>query len=301
MNKFLSIALVLFISLTSMSADAAKRMGSGKSFGKQSNNVTQNQAAKPAPNATPPAAAPAQPRRPWGAMLGGLAAGLGLAWLASSLGFGEELAQFMMFGLLVLAIMVAVGYFMRRKAAHGPARSNHLAFETAGAPGQAASPNTRFNPVQNPSRPPYSGSMIGSAVVGGTPATWSIPDDFDVQGFVHRAKQNFIHMQDAWDRSDINSLRSLMTDEMLLEIKKQIDERDAAQAGIPVPKTEVLRLEAQLLGIEESHEDHLASIEFSGSIREQPGAQPEPFQEVWNLVRYKNSQSGWLVAGIQAL
>ena len=107
MNKLLSVALALFIGLSSMSADAAKRMGSGKSFGKQSNNVTQNQAAKPAPNATPPAAAPAQPRRPWGAMLGGLAAGLGLAWLASSLGFGEELAQFMMFGLIALAIMVA--------------------------------------------------------------------------------------------------------------------------------------------------------------------------------------------------
>ena len=90
MNKLLSVALALFIGLSSMSADAAKRMGSGKSFGKQSTNVTQNQATKPAPNATPPAAAPAQPRRPWGAMLGGLAAGLGLAWLASSLGFGEE-------------------------------------------------------------------------------------------------------------------------------------------------------------------------------------------------------------------
>ena len=303
MNKLLSVALALFIGLSSMSADAAKRMGSGKSFGKQSNNVTQNQAAKPAPNATPPAAAPAQPRRPWGAMLSGLAAGLGLAWLASSLGFGEELAQFMMFGLIALAIMVAVGYFMRRKAAanNGMARHNNLAFETAGAPSHASSQNTRFNPLQDQSRPLHSGSMIGSAVVGGSPATWSIPADFDVQSFVTQAKQNFVQMQDAWDRSDINSLRSLMTDDMLREIKNQIDDRDAAQAGSPVPKTEVLRLEAKLLGIEESGEDYMASIEFSGSIREEPGAQPEPFQEVWNLTLYKNSKSGWLVAGIQAI
>ncbi|WP_258286652.1 hypothetical protein, partial [Escherichia ruysiae] len=82
----------------------ARRLGGGKSIGKQSSNVTQRDAATPpaapaAPTqnaagttAAKPAAAPntaaAAPRKPWGAMLGGLAAGLGLAWLASSLGLG---------------------------------------------------------------------------------------------------------------------------------------------------------------------------------------------------------------------
>ena len=91
-------------------ADAAKRFGGGKSFGQQSSNVTQRQvtpmapatgvnstAKSPAP--TTPAAAAAAPKKPWGAMLGGLAAGLGLAWLASSLGLGEAMGQFMMFAL----------------------------------------------------------------------------------------------------------------------------------------------------------------------------------------------------------
>ena len=41
-------------------------------------------------------------------MLGGLAAGLGLAWLAHSLGMGEGMGQFMMFALLALVIMMAV-------------------------------------------------------------------------------------------------------------------------------------------------------------------------------------------------
>jgi len=107
-------------------------MGSGKSFGKQSNNVSQTQGAKPAQNATP--ATPATPAgaapqgRPWGAMLGGLAAGLGLAWLASSMGFGEELGQFMMFGLIALVIMMAVGYFMRRRATAQKPCNRHKSF-----------------------------------------------------------------------------------------------------------------------------------------------------------------------------
>jgi len=93
-SKFLSFVMAFVLSFACVTAEAAKRLGSGKSMGQQSNNVSQTQGTKPAPNATPatPGAPPAAaaPRRPWGAMLGGLAAGLGLAWLASSMGFGEE-------------------------------------------------------------------------------------------------------------------------------------------------------------------------------------------------------------------
>ena len=107
--KFGSFVLsaVLAVTLTLAGADAeAKRMGGGKSFGKQSSNVTQRDATPPAggaatnsaakPTAAPGAAA-AAPKKPWGAMLGGLAAGLGLAWLASSLGLGGAFGQIIMF------------------------------------------------------------------------------------------------------------------------------------------------------------------------------------------------------------
>ena len=109
-NRFLSIAMVLLIGFSSLSAEAARRMGSGKSMGQQSNNVSQTQGTKPAQNATPaspasPAAAAPQ-RSPWGAMLGGLAVGLGLAWLASSLGLGEAFGQIIMFGLIAIIVFL---------------------------------------------------------------------------------------------------------------------------------------------------------------------------------------------------
>jgi len=279
-------------------------MGSGKSFGKQSNNVSQTQGVKPAQNATPatpatpPAAAPQS--RPWGAMLGGLAAGLGLAWLASSMGFGEELGQFMMFGLMALVIMMVVGYFMRRRAAaQNPAgNTSPLAFQGAGATPHVQQQTTRFNAHPNATHS-ASGSMIGSAVSGFQP-TWSIPAGFDVDGFLHHAKENFVTMQDAWDRSDTASLRNLMTDDMLTEIKAQIAERDASSSVGHMTKTEVVTLDAKLLGIEESYDSHLASVEFSGLIREDVGAQAEAFKEVWNMSLSKTANSGWLVAGIQA-
>ena len=60
-------------------------------------------------------------------------------------------------------------------------------------------------------------------------------------------------------------------------------------------------LDAKLLGIEDTNGDYMASVEFSGMIREEPSAGPSSFREVWNMTKAKNGGSGWLVAGVQAL
>jgi hypothetical protein len=47
--KIWSTLLVVALTFTTLHAEAAKRLGGGKSMGQQSNNVTQREAAKPAP------------------------------------------------------------------------------------------------------------------------------------------------------------------------------------------------------------------------------------------------------------
>jgi predicted lipid-binding transport protein (Tim44 family) len=113
------------------------------------------------------------------------------------------------------------------------------------------------------------------------------------------AKRNFVTLQDAWDRSDISALRSMMTDTMVVEIRNQLSEREAQFPGQP-NKTEVVMLDAQLLGIEEQADAYLASVEFNGMIREDAASGPSPFREVWNMTKAKQG-GGWLVAGVQAL
>ena len=321
--KFLSWILVAVLAFASFEADAARRMGGGGSFGRQSGNVTQREAARSptapansqqAAPATPPGAAgAAAPRRPWGAMLGGLAAGLGLAWLAHSLGLGEAFGQFMLIALLVMVAMAVIGWVMRsrRQPPRGP-----YALQGAGAPADLAVPPRQYSPDKvgnDASARPWerssmafdagkygqgSGVQIGSALAGSQ--TWGVPAGFDADGFVTAAKRNFVTLQEAWDRSDIATLRSMMTDEMLGEIKSQLAEREGHAAGQP-NTTEVVMLEAQLLGIEDLGGDYMASVEFSGMIREEPSAGPSPFREVWNMTKPKSGNSGWLVAGVQAL
>ena len=140
--------------------------------------------------------------------------------------------------------------------------------------------------------------MIGSALSGSQ--NWGVPEGFDQDGFLTAAKRNFVTLQSAWDRSDITSLRSMMTDEMLSEIRSQLSEREAQRPGEP-NHTEVLMIDAQLLGIEDLGNGYMASVEFSGMIREDASAGPSPFREVWNMTKPKSGSSGWLVAGVQAL
>jgi predicted lipid-binding transport protein (Tim44 family) len=320
--KFWSLIFAVTMMLVGFNAEAQKRFGGGKSVGQQSSNVTQRQAPAQGAAKAPPSTAPAAaaPKKPWGAMLGGLAAGLGLAWLASSLGFGEGMAQFMMFALLALVIMMAVGWFMRsRKAAQSQnAPSSPFAFQGASGAANAQTPNsyrpenvgndasarpwernsTSFEALKPAPAATTTGSMIGSGLAGSQ--TWGIPDGFDAEGFLKSAKANFVSLQAAWDKSDINALRVMMTDTMLKEIQTQLAEREVHTGG-PVNLTDVVMIEAQLLGIEDTGTDYMASVEFSGMIREEPSAGASPFREVWNMTKSKTGNSGWLVAGVQAL
>ena len=162
MKKLWSIALVAMLVVAHGQADA-KRMGGGSSFGKQSGNVTQREASRaPAQNpqqapqqnaaqqnraATPPAPA-AAPKKPWGAMLGGLAAGLGLAWLANSLGLGAAFGNILLIALLAMVAMAVIGMIMRRRnAAPVQANSSPFAFQGA-APAGAGNMGGNVNAPQ---------------------------------------------------------------------------------------------------------------------------------------------------------
>jgi len=326
--KYVSVVLACALALGSVSAEAAKRLGGGKSMGQQSSQVSKREAdAPPAASpaaaqtaaatkqAAPAAVAAAAPRKPWGAMLGGLAAGLGLAWLAHSLGLGEAFGQFLLIALLVGAVMLVIGLVLRaRRPAMQQSSGTPLAFQGAGAEVPTPKPYSPEHVGNDASARPWErnsmafdanklaaeggGLGIGSALSGGQ--GWGVPADFDRQGFLEAARRHFVTLQDAWDRADVATLRSMMTDGMLAEVQSQLNERESHSGG-QTNKTDVVMLEAQLLGIEDLGDAYMASVEFSGMIREEPSAGPSPFREVWNMTKPRNGGSGWLVAGLQAL
>src|SRR5512145_93171 len=133
MKKLLTGLMVgVIVASFAFDADAQRRFGGGRNLGKQSPTVQQRQATPPAqtpqqqaapaqqqaPAATAarPGTAPAAaaPRSPWRGALMGLAAGLGIAALASMLGLSETLAMVLTVVLIGLALMLVVGFVLRR-------------------------------------------------------------------------------------------------------------------------------------------------------------------------------------------
>lgn len=299
---------------------SAKRLANGGNAGQVSSSAAPHTGGSgPAtdPRTTPAvsggtagaSAAASAPSRGW---LGGLAAGLGLVWLATSLGLGDGLAQLLLAGLAVLVLAAVVGGCVLLVRNSSVARSGRagLVFQAAGeaAPARSYSP---ANVGNDASARPWERSTTGFEVgrmsepsqashVPAGSGLAAVPQGFDVDAFLKASKDNFIALQAAWDRADVAMLRAMMTDDMLAQIKAQLaaHERDT---GVSTTVTDVVMLDASLLGVEQRPEGLVASVEFSGLVREDPSAGPSPFREIWSITRPASGHSGWLVAGVQAL
>ncbi len=304
--SMLAAVLALGLTLVVGDAEAAKRFGGGKSSGMQRESVTAGSPAAPAPGqamapsaakAQPGAAAPqAQPKRSWMGPLAGLAAGLGLAALASHFGFGEELASMLMIGLLVMAVMVVIGLIMRRRAAAAQAAAGNSGMQYAAAGADGASSRRGFS---EPLLPPSSAAdPVSSAAAGGSAAATGtvgyVPADFDVAGFVRNAKVSFIRLQAANDVGNLDDIREFTTPEMFAEIRMNLAER-----GDAVQETDVVSIEAQVLDVAEEAARYIVSVRFTGLVREDRDAAAEPVDEIWHMVKPRDGRGGWVLAGIQ--
>ena len=299
MKKYLVMMMLVASALSMVAVEAdAKRLGGGGSFGRQSQGVSRSVPASPgapmqqaAPRpATPPAAAPAvRPASPWRGMLGGALLGLGLGALLSHLGLGGAFASVigtvLTVALLAMALMFILRLF-RRKDSASPAM--------AGGYARNATPEIGSGVQSYPQSVPAAGVATGAAAAAAAP--WGVPADFDVPAFLRHAKSYFLRLQDAWDKGDVNDIREFTNPEMFAELRMQIEER-----GASLNVTDVVQLNAELLGIESSNHDYLASVKFSGLIKEAPDASAAEFAEVWNLSKPKSGQGGWVLAGIQQL
>lgn len=295
-NRWLQVAIVLFAILMLLISEVseARRFGGGRSMGRRApaditrTNRTPDRSTTNAPNRNQQAPNTTQvTRKPWGGILGGIAAGLGLAALFHMLGFSPMMGE--MLGTLLLLLLVAGVFMFLLRRLRRPVQ------QMAGAaPGNMGD----FSVQRNATPMPF--GVAGTPDHAVSAGAWSnvhVPDGFDVQGFEDSARAIFMRLQKAWDVLDINSLRMYLTDDMFEEIKQQMQER-----GPKPNQTDVLMLKTRFLGITELGDVDMASIEFSGMIREDADGGAQPFCEVWNLTKAKSSlQSNWLLAGIQVV
>lgn len=280
MRKLALFFLALFgIGLFAFGDAEARRMGGGSNLGKQYN--VPSQSARPsAPTAgatspTSPTPATGGASR-WLGPLAGIAAGGLLAALLFGDGFeGLQILDF----LLVAALAIgAVMLFRRLRRGATPALA------AAGAQG---SPYQRQATDLSLDKTPLSSSAAETLTAA--------PPWFDETRFLDGAKRHFVDLQAAWDVGNLEGLREYCTPELFADLT-----RERSRLGAERQETEVVTLEARLASLQRDGDLVVASILFSGLIREGAGGRPQSFREIWHVAHNWASPAGdWHLSGIQ--
>ncbi|HLW04817.1 MAG TPA: TIM44-like domain-containing protein [Azoarcus sp.] len=255
----------------------ARRFGGGGNFGMQRNvspPANAPRAATPAPS-RPANQAAAAGNRSWLGPVAGLAAGLGLAALFSSLGLSEEFGSLLLLGLLVFAGILLFRWLARRVVLENEATRVQYA-----------------GPSFDQHTPQHSGQSHAPTQSASDNA---LREQLDEAAFLRQAKLNFIRLQAANDRGDLLDIREFTTPGVFAEIRMQMAD---APMG-PPQRTDVIELDAQILDVTEEDERYIVSVQFSGQLREEADASPAQFNEIWHLVKNRTGADGWRVSGIQ--
>ncbi len=283
-NKFvISFLLISFFSLLALESSEARRMGGGRSFGKMPPIKRQaTTPPKPAENASPKNAPNAAASKRGGmGMLGGLAAGLGLAALASYLGIGEELM-----GLLVI-LGICFLFFVAFRAFF----SKGLARMALAGGSPERFPQTRVE--ESPENTNKKGDE-GAQYADGN-FEWEIPEK---EKFLEVAKSKFIELQEHWSSGDLAKLENFCTSGLMEHLSREFKEEDRLYSNLSVVELNAF-LEGSKTVKETSGEKAVLEvyIRFNGLMRDSDSL-PIKFNEVWTLQKTNIPNQGWLLAGI---
>jgi len=211
-----------------------------------------------------------------GAGIGGLLFGHGF-WGGGGLGFGGFFGFLLQMFLLVLLVRFLIRLF----------RGNSPAF--AGGPGMFARGG-----------PPGPGPMGGFGGPSGPPPIQIGPQDY--QEF----EQLLQSLQAAWSRQDLNTLRSMVTPEMLSYFAEQLAEQTSQGVRNEVTDVRLLQGDLAQAWAEKGREYATVAMRFSmidvtrdGSGRIVDGSASEHVTatEVWTFVRSPGGR--WILSAIQ--
>jgi predicted lipid-binding transport protein (Tim44 family) len=124
----------------------------------------------------------------------------------------------------------------------------------------------------------------------------TIPAGFDEQAFIAGARIAYRDLQKAWDLGDREAIKSLTTPAMFDQLVARIEELDANN------RTDVLKLETELLDAREVDGMLEAVVLFDAIMREDTKEKARQVREVWHFTKPIDAkQPKWYLDGIQQL
>lgn len=236
-----------------------------------------------------------------GGLFGGLLAGTLIGSLLSGNGFGGGgFMDIIIIGLLVFLGLKLFARFRNRQAPapagagaqgastmgglHGDLREDSASSQGMRRDNAAAGWDVLRNAPQG---------GAGQAQAFDAAPSVDVPQGFDVDEFLRGAKMAYSRLQNSWDKRDLDDIAQFATPAVLDAVREQLEAE-------PTPSTtEVLLVNAQLLGVENDGDEQRAQVFFDVLMRESPDQQaPSSVREVWHFV-HPIAGGSWKLDGIQ--
>jgi predicted lipid-binding transport protein (Tim44 family) len=259
MQRFLALVLFFVCAFGLVMNEAqAKRFGGGRSFGMQRSASSFSRA-----SASPQT--PFTQRSTTNRWLGPLA-GLAMGGILASLLMGNGIGSGILSWLAVAGVVYLLVSVMRNRKT------------------MYAQQSGQFNPFRQ-----YANTNQYSS--GGANNVY--PIDFDAAAFLREAKAQFIRLQAAYDQKNLQDIRQFTAPVVFAEIQLQLQER-----GDEPNVTEIISLNAELLDVVSEGFSQVASVRFSGLLREDNQPVSTVLKEVWH---FEKSRTGtqWMVSGVE--
>ncbi len=334
MGTVTAFVAALVLSMAAVDTAEAKRMGGGKSFGGKNsfNQPAQNrQQSGPANSSGSQSASQAQNAGQRSALanrggLMGMLGGLALGGILGALFFGGAFENINFMDVLIFGLIAFVLYKIfasRKRAATSEAQPATANYAPADMTDDIHAPSRRDASVpqaqdhtQQRSSVPFETDLLfrnktsaaastEAGVSAFRPVLGNIPKEFDRAGFVEGATAAYRRLQQAWDQGDLADLRQFTTDKVFGELQDQIRARNGEN------RTELLKVECELLEVREVGADTEASVLFEVVMREidadmvshgSDADHVEPVREIWHFTRpTRSSQPTWFLDGIQQI
>lgn len=108
----------------------------------------------------------------------------------------------------------------------------------------------------------------------------------------------FLAVHQAWDRAEFDALGASMTTDMLDEV---MHARGHGASFEVWRSTDIVTVRADIKSLEQLGTASLASVVFSGTLREGAAPSDTPFRELWLVIRSDAPKAPWKLARHQAL
>ncbi len=136
-------------------------------------------------------------------------------------------------------------------------------------------------------------SQASDSGFGGTSdVPFELPPEFDINGFLSRARDHYRKIQESWNSGDMSTIEEYVSPDLFAHLNKERQTLTGDQ------HTEVMYVDAEIVRAQYMYGKAELSLQFTGRYRDNVERVEEKITDIWHLEQIKPN-APWLIVGIE--